>query len=397
MGEDARRDQNVEPGQERMEHHLYEEEHEAFRELARAFVEKEIVPFHPQWEADGQVDREVWLKAGSAGLLGTDVPEEYGGGGQKDYRFNAVLAEELVRGGASGIGFGLHNDVVAPYLIELGTDEQKRRWLPGFCSGETITAIAMSEPAAGSDLAGIQTVATRDGDSWLLSGQKTFITNGIHSDLVIVVAKTDREKGAHGISLFVVEREMEGFTRGRRLQKIGLKAQDTAELFFDDVRVPAANLLGTENHGFYHLMQMLPQERLGIGVVAVAACEKMLDLTMEYVKSRQAFGRPVGSFQHNRFVMAELATETAIARTYINHCIAEHTAGRLTVQDAAMLKWWTTELQNKVADRCLQMHGGYGYMTEYPISKAWLDSRVQSIYGGTTEIMKEIVGRSLGL
>jgi alkylation response protein AidB-like acyl-CoA dehydrogenase len=380
-----------------MDQQLYEAEHEAFRDLCRTFIARHAVPHHADWEKAGIVDRAIWSAGGEAGLLGTDVDEKYGGGGQADFRFNAVLDEELVRAGATGVGFGLHNDVVGPYLINLGTDEQKGRWLPGFCSGELITAIAMSEPAAGSDLAGIRTTARRDGDSYVLNGSKTFITNGIHSDVVIVVAKTDPEKGAHGISLLVVERGMAGFERGRNLDKVGLKAQDTAELFFDDVRVPAENLLGTENHGFYHLMQMLPQERLSIAVVAVAACETMLALTTEYVKGRQAFGRPVAAFQNTRFTLAELATETTIARTFLNHCVREHNAGRFTVPDAAMAKWWTTELQNKVADRCVQLHGGYGYMMEYPIAKAWLDSRVQSIYGGTTEIMKEIVGRSLGL
>jgi alkylation response protein AidB-like acyl-CoA dehydrogenase len=380
-----------------MEQHLYGAEHAAFRDLARSFTEKHIVPHHSRWEDEGMVDRGLWLRAGEAGLLGMDMPAAYGGGDQVDFRFNAVLDEELVRAGASGVGFGLHNDVVGPYLRDLSTEEQRQRWLPGFCSGETITAIAMSEPAAGSDLAGIKTVARRDGDSYVVNGSKTFITNGIHSDLVIVVAKTDPEKGAHGISLIVVERGMPGFERGRNLDKVGLKAQDTAELFFDDVRVPVENLLGSEDQGFYHLMQMLPQERLSIAVAAVAACEKMVDMTVEYVKGRTAFGRPVGSFQNTRFTMAELATETTIARTFVNHCVAEHLEGRLTVPDAAMAKWWTTELQNKVADRCLQMHGGYGYMTEYPISKAWRDSRVQSIYGGSTEIMKEIVGRFMGL
>jgi len=380
-----------------MDQHLYEAEHEAFRDLCRTFVQRNIAPYHTEWEKAGIVDRQVWTAGGAAGLLGTDVDEKYGGGGQSDFRFNAVLDEELVRGGATGVGFGLHNDVVGPYLTALTTDEQKQRWLPGFCSGETITAIAMSEPAAGSDLAGIRTIARRDGDSYVLNGSNTFITNGIHSDLVIVVAKTDPDKGAHGISLLAVERGMAGFERGRNLEKIGLKAQDTAELFFDDVRVPGENLIGTENHGFYHLMQMLPQERLSIAVVAVAACEAMLALTTEYVKGRQAFGRPVSAFQNTRFSLAELVTETTIARTFLNHCIREHNAGRFTVPDAAMAKWWTTELQNKVADRCVQLHGGYGYMMEYPIAKAWLDSRVQSIYGGTTEIMKEIVGRSLGL
>ncbi len=380
-----------------MEQRLYETEHEDFRQLCRTFLAREAVPHHEEWERAGIVDRDVWRKAGAAGLLGTDVDTEYGGGGQRDFRFNAVLDEEIVAAGATGLGFGLHNDIVAPYLTELTTPAQRTRWLPDFCSGAMITAIAMSEPGAGSDLAGIRTTAVRDADAYVLAGQKTFITNGEHADLVIVVAKTDPERGAHGVSLIAVERGMPGFARGRRLDKIGLKASDTAELFFDDCRVPADNLIGTENSGFYHLMANLPRERLSIAVVAVAACERMLSATLVYARERQAFGRPIGSFQHNRFVLAELDTEVTIARTFLNHCITEHNAGRLSVSDAAKAKWWTTELQNKVADRCLQLHGGYGYMREYPIARAWLDSRVQTIYGGTTEIMKEIIGRSLGL
>ncbi len=380
-----------------MEQRLYETEHEDFRQLCRTFLAREAVPHHEEWERAGIVDRDVWRKAGAAGLLGTDVDTEYGGGGQRDFRFNAVLDEEIVAAGATGLGFGLHNDIVAPYLTELTTPAQRTRWLPDFCSGAMITAIAMSEPGAGSDLAGIRTTAVRDADAYVLAGQKTFITNGEHADLVIVVAKTDPERGAHGVSLIAVERGMPGFARGRRLDKIGLKASDTAELFFDDCRVPADNLIGTENSGFYHLMANLPRERLSIAVVAVAACERMLSTTLVYARERQAFGRPIGSFQHNRFVLAELDTEVTIARTFLNHCITEHNAGRLAVSDAAKAKWWTTELQNKVADRCLQLHGGYGYMREYPIARAWLDSRVQTIYGGTTEIMKEIIGRSLGL
>ncbi len=376
---------------------LFTDEHNAFRDLARSFIDKHIVPFHAQWESDGIVDRAVWIEAGKLGLLGMDVPEAYGGGGQPDFRYNVIVVEELVRAGTTGLGFGLHNDVVAPYLLRHTTDEQKQRWLPGFCSGEIITAIAMSEPAAGSDLQGIKTTARREGDTYVINGSKNFITNGINSDLVIVVAKTDPDKGAHGTSLLVVERGMPGFERGRNLAKMGLKAQDTAELFFTDVRVPVANRLGEENSGFYYLIENLPQERLGIAAVAVAACERMLELTIEYVKTRTAFGRTIGSFQNSRFLLAELVTETAIARTFIDRCITEHNAGALSVTDAAMAKWWTTELQNKVADRCVQLHGGYGYMLEYPIARAYLDSRVQTIYGGSTEIMKEIIGRSLGL
>jgi alkylation response protein AidB-like acyl-CoA dehydrogenase len=376
---------------------LYEAEHEAFRAMVRDFLAKEVVPHHAAWEAAGMVDRSVWLKAGEQGLLGMDVSEEFGGGGVKDFRYNAVLAAEVSRVGASGLGFTLHNDVVAPYLTELCTEEQKARWLPGFVRGEIITAIAMSEPGAGSDLQGLTTTAVRDGDDWILNGSKIFITNGIMADLVLVVARTDPEAGARGFSLLAVERGMPGFERGRKLDKIGMKAQDTAELFFEDVRVPAANLVGTEGMGFIHLMNNLPQERLSIAAVAVAASRIVLDLTVQYCKDRTAFGRPIGNFQNTRFELAEMHTEVTVAETYLEKAILEHNAGRFTVEDAAMAKWWTTELQKRVVDRCLQLHGGYGYMLEYPVAKAFIDSRVQTIYGGTTEIMKEIIGRSLGV
>jgi alkylation response protein AidB-like acyl-CoA dehydrogenase len=376
---------------------LYEPEHDAFRDSVRSFMAKHVAPFHAEWEKAGVVDRSVWTEAGKQGLLGTDVPEQYGGGGIRDFRYNCVVSEEVTRVGGSGVGFTLHNDVMAPYLIDLTTDEQKARWLPPFVTGEMITAIAMSEPGAGSDLQGLKTTARRDGTDWVISGSKTFITNGILSDLVLVVARTDPEKGAHGFSLLAVERGMKGFERGRNLDKVGMKAQDTAELFFDEVRVPAENLVGREGGGFIHLMEKLPQERLSIAVVAVAAAQKVFDLTLDYCKGRTAFGKPIGSFQHNRFVLAEMATELEIARHYVDKAVLEHNAGRFTVQDAAMAKWWTTELQKKVVDQCVQLHGGYGYMLEYPVAKAYIDSRVQTIYGGTTEVMKEIIGRSLGV
>jgi len=374
-----------------------EAEHDAFRDSVRAFCDKHIAPHHAEWEKDGIVPRDLWLEAGKQGLLGTDVPEQYGGGGVKDFRYNCVVAEEVVRVGGSGVGFTLHNDVVAPYLLKLGTDEQKERWLPGFVSGELITAIAMTEPGTGSDLQGIRTSARRDGDDWVINGSKTFITNGINADLVLVVAQTDPEAGARGFSMFVVERGMGGFERGRNLEKVGMKAQDTAELFFDEVRVPSTNLLGSEGAGFLHLMDCLPQERLSIAVVAVAAARKVLDTTVDYCKERKAFGKPIGSFQNSRFALAEMETEVSIAETYIDRAVLEHNAGRFDVKDAAMAKWWTTELQKRVVDQCLQLHGGYGYMMEFPVAKAYLDSRIQTIYGGTTEIMKEIVGRSLGV
>ncbi|MEW1838627.1 acyl-CoA dehydrogenase family protein [Nonomuraea angiospora] len=380
-----------------MRRDLFDEEHLLFRETVREFMAREVVPHHAQWEKDGIVPREVWKKAGELGMFGFSVPEEYGGAGVTDFRYNAVIVEEIIRHGASGLGFSLHNDVMAPYLVDLTDDEQKQRWLPGFASGELISAIAMSEPGAGSDLQGIRTTALREGDHYLVNGQKTFITNGINADLVVVVAKTDPDAGARGTTLIVVERGMEGFERGRNLEKIGMKAQDTAELFFENVRVPVANRLGPrDGEGFFQLMNNLPQERLSIAVGAVAAAEAVLEETIEYCRTRQAFGRSIGSFQNTRFVLAELATETEIARHYVDKCILALNAGQLDAVDAAKAKWWTTELQTKVIDRCLQLHGGYGYMMEYPVAKAWIDSRVQTIYGGTTEIMKEIIGRSFG-
>ena len=380
-----------------MDRTLFEPEHLLFRDSFRSFLAEHVAPNHEQWEHDQIVDRGVWVEAGKQGYLGMAVDEAYGGGGVKDFRYNCILTEEATRGGFSGLGFTLHNDVIAPYLTDLTTEEQKQRWLPGFCSGEIITAVAMTEPGTGSDLQGIKTHAHRDGDDWVLNGSKTFITNGINADLVIVVARTnpDPEAGAMAFSLLAVERGMAGFERGRNLDKIGMKAQDTAELSFTDVRVPAANLIGTEGQGFVHLMMNLPQERLSIGVVAAAAMESVLSQTIQYTKDRKAFGKPINAFQNTRFTLAELATETQVARVFIDRCITLLNEDKLTVQEAAMAKWWTTELQVRLIDRCLQLHGGYGYMREYPVAKAYLDSRVQTIYGGTTEIMKEIIGRSL--
>ncbi len=379
-----------------MQRDIFEAEHDAFRDAVRTFLAREAVPHHERWEADGQVDRAVWKAAGSAGLLGTDVPEEYGGGGVPDFRYNAVITEEISRAGTSGLGFSMQNDVTAPYLLRLATDEQKRRWLPGFCSGEIITAIAMTEPGAGSDLQGIATTARRtaEGD-WVLNGAKTFITNGIHADLVIVVAKTDPDAGSRGFSLLVVERGMAGFERGRRLKKVGLKAQDTAELSFTDVHVPADNLLGEEGNGFVHLMQNLAQERLSIAVSAIAGAARALELTLAYTKERRAFGSPVASFQNTRFEMAEMDTEVTVTQVFVDRCIGQHVESGLSATDAAKAKWWATDVQKRVIDRCVQLHGGYGYMLEYPIARAFVDARVQSIYGGTNEIMKEIIGRSL--
>ncbi|MFC7503009.1 acyl-CoA dehydrogenase family protein [Nocardioides sp. CPCC 206347] len=376
---------------------IYETEHEDFRKTVRTFMEREVKPFHDQWEKDGVVDRELWRKAGAAGLLGFEVPEEYDGPGIKDFRYNAVVAEEQARAGASGPGFSVHTDIIVPYLIAIGNDEQKKRWLPGTVSGDIITAIAMTEPGAGSDLQGIRTTAVDKGDHYVLNGSKTFISNGILSDLVIVVAKTDPDAGARGISLLVVERGVEGFHRGANLEKLGLKAQDTAELSFDNVVVPKANLLGEEGQGFIYLMQNLPQERISIACIAIAAIEHVLDLTLDYVKTREAFGKPIGKFQNTRFTLAEMATEAYIARVFVNHCIEQLNKGEVDTSLASMAKWWTTELQKKIVDQGLQMHGGYGYMLEYPIAKAYADTRIQTIYGGTTEIQKEIIGRFLGL
>ncbi|MDI9885627.1 acyl-CoA dehydrogenase family protein [Streptomyces sp. HNM0645] len=378
-----------------MKRQIFDAEHDAFRETVRTFIGKEVLPHYEQWEKDGIVSRDAWLAAGRQGLLGLAVPEEYGGGGNTDFRYSAVLAEEFTRAGAPGLAIGLHNDIIGPYLTSLATEEQKRRWLPGFCSGEIITAIAMTEPGAGSDLQGIRTTAEDRGDHWLLNGSKTFISNGILADLVVVVARTTPEGGAKGLSLLVVERGTEGFERGRNLDKIGQKAQDTAELFFHDVRVPKENLLGQLNGAFVHLMTNLAQERLNIAVAGIAAAEHLLEITTRYVKEREAFGRPLAKLQHIRFEIAEMATECAVTRTFLDRCIADHSDGQLDAVHASMAKWWATELQKRVADRCLQLHGGYGYMTEYRVARAFTDGRIQTIYGGTTEIMKEIVGRAL--
>jgi alkylation response protein AidB-like acyl-CoA dehydrogenase len=381
-----------------VERTIFTEEHEHFRATVARFVREEVVPHHDEWERQGHVPRELWKQAGALGLLCTDVPSEYGGGGVPDFRYNVVVTEELARAGASGVGFPLANDVVVPYLLAHGSDEQKRRWLPAMASGELISAIAMTEPATGSDLAAIGTTAIRQHDgTYLLNGSKTFITNGVLADLVIVVAKTDPDAKHGGMSLLVVERGMEGFGRGRKLDKIGMHAQDTAELAFDDVRVPAGNLLGHEGQGFPYLMQALPQERLSIAVGAIAGAEAALEQTLAYCKQRQAFGRAIGSFQNSRFALAEMRTKITIGRQFVDRCIELHDRGELPVDEAAMAKYWTTDLLGEVVDACLQLFGGYGYMREYPIARAFCDARVQRIYGGTNEIMKEIIGRSMGV
>jgi alkylation response protein AidB-like acyl-CoA dehydrogenase len=382
-----------------MRRRLFEAEHEAFRESVRAFLAKEILPHLAAWEADGRVPRELFTTAGAAGFLGMAIPAELGGGGVADFRFNAVLDEEIQHTGVAGAGLGLslHNDICLPYFLDLATEEQQRRWLPGIASGELITAIAMTEPGMGSDLAGMTTTARRKADHYLVNGSKTFITNGINADLVITAVKTDPAQRHQGMSLLVVERGMAGFERGRKLAKLGQHAQDTAELFFRDVRVPLDNLLGTQGRGFAHLVDRLPQERLSMAVAAVAAARAALELTVAYVKERKAFGQQIGSFQNTRFRLAEMATEIDIAQIFTDRCIEDLNDGELTVADAAKAKWWCTELQGRVVDGCLQLHGGYGYMLEYPIARAFADARVTRIYGGTTEIMKEVIGRSLGL
>ncbi len=376
---------------------LFETEHEDFRRSVRTFMAKEVEPYSAQWDADGIVPRELWIKAGEAGLLSFDVPTEYGGPGVDDFRYNVIVSEEQSRVGANGPGFSVHSDIIVPYLIKLGNDEQKKRWLPGCVTGELITAIAMTEPGAGSDLQGVRTSAVDKGHHFLLNGSKTFISNGILADLVIVVARTDPDAGAHGYSLLVVERGMEGFERGRNLEKIGLHAQDTAELSFTDVVVPKENLLGELGQGFIYLMMNLPQERLIIAAQAAAACQYIYELCLDYAKTREAFGKPIGKFQHNRFLIAEMATEAKIVQTFVDDCVKKHLTGDLDSVGASMAKWWATELQNSMVNRGVQLHGGYGFMLEYPIARAYQDSRISTIYGGTTEIQKEIIGRSLGL
>jgi alkylation response protein AidB-like acyl-CoA dehydrogenase len=382
-----------------MRRDLFEADHELFRDSVREFVEREVTPYVAKWEAQGRVDKEMFRAAGRAGLLGMAIPEEHGGGGVADFRFNAVIVEELIKGDAmaSGMCITLHNDVCIPYFTSLADEEQSRRWMPGLVSGELMSAIAMTEPGAGSDLAGIKTSAIRDGDVYVVNGSKTFITNGINADLVITAVKTNPDERHSGMSLLVVEDGMDGFTRGRNLDKIGLHAQDTAELFFDDVRVPVSNRLGEDGMGFAYLMENLPQERLGLATASIAHAETAFGWTLDYVKERQAFGQPIGSFQTVKHLMAEMRTELDIAQSYVDRQIMTLNRGELSADEAAKAKWWVTELEKKVVDRCLQLFGGWGYMEEYPIARAYRDTRVQTIYGGTTEIMKEIIGRSLGL
>jgi alkylation response protein AidB-like acyl-CoA dehydrogenase len=381
-----------------MERTHFDEDHHLFREGFRQFVAAEVVPNNASWEAAGICDRSMFTKAGAAGYLGTQIPEELGGGGVDDYRFNQIMVEEFEHAGvgSAGSGVGLHNDIVIPYFLEYCNDEQKQRWMPGLAAGRLISGIAMSEPGVGSDVGSVATTAVLDGDEYIVNGSKTFISNGILGDVIVVALRTGPDRH-RGVTLLVIERDTPGFERGRNLDKIGRHCQDTAELSFMDCRVPVANRLGEENKGFYYMMFNLAQERLNIAVSAVAAARYSFDMTLTYVKEREAFGQPIGSFQSNRFAMAEMATEIEIGQAFVDRCVAAHIKKELTAEEAAMAKWWTTELQKRVNDECLQMFGGYGYMDEYEISRAWRDGRVQTIYGGTTAIMKEIIGRSLGL
>ena len=377
---------------------FYEADHEAFRRSFGDWLDKEVAPHHATWDGAGIVPREVFAEAGKHGFVGFEVPEELGGGGVSDFRFNLVVSEEALKRGlvGFGIGIGLHNDIVLPYLLSLANDEQRQRWLPKMASGETIGAIAMTEPGTGSDLSGFATTAVRDGDAYVVNGAKTFITNGINADLVVVAVRTSPDKHK-GISLLVLERGMPGFERGRNLDKLGQHAQDTAELSFTDVRVPAANLLGEEGKGFLYLVSNLAQERIGIAVSAQVMAQRALALALEYVKSRKAFGSPIGSLQVTKHRLAELATEIDVAQAYVDQCLRQHLSGQLSAVSASKAKYWSTEMLGRVVDGCLQLHGGYGYMTEYPISQLYVDARVQRIYGGTTEIMKEIIAKDLGL
>ena len=378
---------------------IFDDDHEDYRESFRSFLAAEVAPNFKEWDASGVVDRELFKKAAGHGFMGMAIPEEYGGPGADDWRFNVVLTEEAVRSGV-GAAFGgpmLTTDIVLPYILTSGTEEQKERWLPGVASGDTVLAIAMTEPGTGSDLAAVQTTAIRDGDEYVVNGSKTFITNGGHADRVLVVAKTDPKASHAGISLIMVDADSEGFSRGPQIEKLGQHASDTTELFFDDVRVPAENLVGAEGTGFIQLMEKLVPERMIIAVGALSAAEAAFEITLDYVKERTAFGRPIGSFQNSRFKMAEIKTELTVGRAFVDQCIEKHVNGELSIEEAAMAKWWTTELLGKVTDECLQLHGGYGYTNEYDISRAWVDARITRIYGGTTEIMKELIGRGMGL
>lgn len=377
---------------------IYNDDHNSFRDMAREYVRRSLVPRAEEFIDARMIDRQVWKEAGAQGLLGLNVPEAYGGSQADDFRFNAVLGEELGRfNGAAASSFGIHIDCAAPYLVDLGTDEQRNRWLPGFCTGDVIAAIGMTEPSGGSDLAALKTHAVRAGDDWILNGSKTFITNGIQADLVIVAVRTSAEKGHKAISLFGIETGMRGFERGRKLDKVGQVESDTAELFFDNVRVPAANVIGEVGKGFVYMMERLPQERISGSINNIANAAQILGETIEYAKERKAFGQSVGSFQYNKFVIAEMQTKVDVTQAYVDQCIVEHADGKLSAVNAAKAKWWTAQVQNEVIDTCVQLYGGYGFMNEYRVARAWRDARVTKIWAGTNEIMKELIGRDLGL
>jgi len=384
-----------------MPRNIYDEDHEAFRSSVREFVDRTLTPRAEEMLAAKSIPRDIWKEAGKQGLFGLDIPEEYGGAGAGDYRFNAISAEEIAAfNGAVSSCFGIHADVCPPYLVDLGTDEQKQRWLPGMASGDLICAIAMTEPSGGSDLAALKTTAVRADDStgdWIINGSKTFITNGYQADLVIVATRTDPSKGAKGITLFMVEDGMEGFSRGRKLDKVGQEESDTAELFFSDLRVSDANRIGDEGMGFIAMMQRLPQERIGAAVSNTAHAAQILTETIAYTKERKAFGQSIGSFQHNKFKIAELVTKIEVTQAYVDDCVEAHANGTLTAVDAAKAKWWSAEVQNAVLDECVQLYGGYGFMNEYRVARAWRDARVTKIWAGSNEIMKELIGRDLGL
>lgn len=377
-----------------LQREIFSEDHEIFRRTVRKFLEEEMAPHHEKWENQGYVDRDAWTRAGELGFLCMSMPEEYGGS-EADKLYSAILMEETQRLNLTGLGFGLHNEIVAPYINRYGSAEQKRKYLPKMASGEMVGAIAMSEPGTGSDLQGVKTTALKDGNEIVVNGQKTFITNGWNADVVIVVAKTDPEKGAKGTSLVMVERGDEGFEKGRRLKKLGLKAQDTSELFFDNVRIPADRVLGDEGKGFVYLMQELAWERIQVAISAAAAMEAAVEMTVEYCKERKAFGQPLLEFQNTRFKLAEMKTITQVARTFVDECLSKVLVNELDAETASMAKLWTSDMQNKVIDECLQLHGGYGFMWEYPIARMYADARVQRIYAGTNEIMKEIIARGL--
>ncbi len=381
-----------------MKRTIYGEDHEAFRQSARTWVDREIRPRMEEFIDAKAFPRDIWISAGKQGFLGLEISAEFGGSEAQDYRFNAVLSEELSSVSAAlSSCLGIHADIVAPYLADLCTDEQKERWLPRFCSGELVTAIGMTEPSGGSDLAALKTTAVQEGEVWIVNGSKTFITNGYSADLVVVAARTTPGSGAKGITLFGIETGMAGFTRGRKLDKVGQTESDTAELFFDNVRVPASNMIGELNMGFIHMMQRLPQERLGAAVSNLAHAWSVFEETLEYIKERKAFGQAIGSFQHNKFLAAELQTKLEVSRAYVDQCVLAFNAGDLSAVDAAKAKWWSAEVQNDVIDACVQLYGGYGYMNEYRVARAWRDARVTKIWAGSNEIMKELIGRELGL